>query len=192
MNTKKGFTLIEMMFVIMIIGVMMGVAMVKLDGTLPYFRFRATAREIANLIKLAKSTAATQGITIYIQYDISNQKFWLLCPEVPTDKLKEDLDIELMDQKKNVILFASSIPEGIRLQDVITGTKETFESGIVSMECTPFGTVDQHVVHLMMKEDEDVRYYSVAVSPLTGFIKFSDKYLTVVSVSKDETEYQDD
>ena len=71
---KKGFTLLELLVVLFLITLMLGLSSVFFANTLPSGRFRATAREMAAMLKHARALAEIQGKdqTLLINLDDRN------------------------------------------------------------------------------------------------------------------------
>jgi general secretion pathway protein H len=62
MRTQGGFTLLELLLVLMLIGIAMGLSSVMVIGqTLPSARFNATARELSATIREARTLARLNG-----------------------------------------------------------------------------------------------------------------------------------
>lgn len=67
---KKGFTLMELMIVIAIIGILSAVAFPMITATLPKYRIRAAARELVIDFKKAKIEAVKRNRNVLLQFTL--------------------------------------------------------------------------------------------------------------------------
>jgi general secretion pathway protein H len=75
MNKDKGFTLLELIIVMFLIGLMLSLASVFFANTLPSSKFNATAREIAATIRHARTLAQLKGERQIITIDMDEHKY---------------------------------------------------------------------------------------------------------------------
>ena len=75
MSNNKGFTLLELIIVIFLVGLMLSLASVFFANTLPSSKFSATAREIAATIRHARNLAQLKGERQTVTIDMDAHKF---------------------------------------------------------------------------------------------------------------------
>jgi prepilin-type N-terminal cleavage/methylation domain-containing protein len=68
---KNGFTMIEMLIVVVIIGIIAGLAVPNFAGAIQKIRWRSTATEITKALRLARSSAITKNdqFGVNVDYD---------------------------------------------------------------------------------------------------------------------------
>jgi len=76
-KSKKGFTLLEVMIVVVIIGVMALIAIPNFLTWMAHFRLKGAARDIATAMHLAKMKAISQGVEYRVLFDLDNETFRL-------------------------------------------------------------------------------------------------------------------
>ncbi len=75
MNSKNGFTLIEIVIVILLIGVLGALFVPRLLQQQDSFKVEAAAEQIANHIRLAQSHAIAQHVTHGVNFDKDNEAY---------------------------------------------------------------------------------------------------------------------
>lgn len=80
-----GFTIIEIMAVLAVVGAMLLAVVPAIDGLVPKYRLRGAARELASMIEEAQSQAISERLEFQLAYDLDHHTYWLILPERPTD-----------------------------------------------------------------------------------------------------------
>ena len=75
MRKSSGFSFIEVMTVIAIIGIVAGIVLPNVVGWLPKYRLRSGAEEIQSTLQLARLSAIKQNTDATVTFDTSNQTF---------------------------------------------------------------------------------------------------------------------
>ena len=75
MNQKKGFSLVELMVVIAIIGIIAAISSLNLATGLPKYRLKRASRDITSRLRQARSTAIKTSSTIIIQFDTGRHSY---------------------------------------------------------------------------------------------------------------------
>ena len=150
----RGFTLIEILVVVIIIGTVMSIAVLSLNLVDDDRALRQEARKLASLVEVARDEAVFQGREFGIEFMTNSYRFVEYDPlaaqwvEVPFDdllrlrNLPEDFELELVIDDKRVILN----PNPVRLMDADeerpANNNETYAPHVYifsSGEMTPFG-----------------------------------------------------
>lgn len=80
-HVSRGFTLIEVTVVMVIIAILAGFAVLSLGNRSQDSRFETEARRLEKLIGLAAEQAETQGVEIGLRFDGNAYEFLALSPE---------------------------------------------------------------------------------------------------------------
>ncbi len=75
MNQKKGFSLVELMVVIAIIGIIAAISSLNLVTGLPKYRLKRASRDITSRLRQARSTAIKTNATVVIQFDTGRHSY---------------------------------------------------------------------------------------------------------------------
>lgn len=78
-NTRHGFTIIELVIVVLIIGIAGAVAAPNIMGWMPNLRLKQASRDLLSVMQKAKLEAAKQNRTVVISFSPVN------CPAAPVN-----------------------------------------------------------------------------------------------------------
>ncbi len=76
-NGQTGFTLLEMMIVVVVIGIFAAMAGPTLFNSIPKMKARSDARIVLSSIRLARSKAVSENSQYGIYFDVANNKYWI-------------------------------------------------------------------------------------------------------------------
>jgi hypothetical protein len=159
-----------MMVVVLIVGLMVGVAAVRMDHLVPKYRLRGAARGIGALLTQARARAAGTGKDVFLEIDLSKNRYWLLAAFPKALEPGED------EKKPRPLIYEAvlhqEIPDDVQVTDVVLGASEKIDRGRARVRLSPFGAGGHVIVNLKNKED---RLMSVRLNGFTGALSFSDE-----------------
>jgi prepilin-type N-terminal cleavage/methylation domain-containing protein len=164
---RAGFTLVELMVVIIVLGLIGGVAMTSWAAMLPNQQFNSAIRELSEVLYGTRSEAIARNREYRIQYDLDNDTYRVRTPFRPgggfaTTEEEED---HLWANETNLAESGIDI-----LQVTVDG--ENYTDGKVEVNFQPLGGSAYHVVQLRQTLFE--REFTLEVLPLTGEIRMHD------------------
>lgn len=95
MNKDKGFTLLELIVVMFLVGLMLSLAGVLFSNTLPSSKFSATTREVAATIRHARTLAQLRGENQTVTIDMEARKYGI--DNVTAKDIPPGISIKIID-----------------------------------------------------------------------------------------------
>jgi prepilin-type N-terminal cleavage/methylation domain-containing protein len=77
---RSGFTLLELLCVVALLGILLFFVLPKLDSVTPQTRLKSAARRIGSTMELAQGQAIASGKEYVLAYDLGKQSYWLILP----------------------------------------------------------------------------------------------------------------
>jgi general secretion pathway protein H len=87
-SDRKGFTLLELLVVLVIIGAMVSMVAPRMTGTLSNLNAKTTARKIAASLRYARSIAASEKAVYRAQFDLVSRQFLIEKLEGSSTRIK--------------------------------------------------------------------------------------------------------
>jgi prepilin-type N-terminal cleavage/methylation domain-containing protein len=164
---SAGFTLVELMVVVMILGLVGGIAVTSWAALMPNQQFNTAVRNLSEVIYGTRSDAIARNREFRIRYDLDQDTYAVRTPFMPgggfatTDEDADHLWTHETDLKRS----------GIDLLQIAVDDK-IFTDGRVDVYFLPLGGSAHHVVQL--KQEVKQREFTLEVLPLTGEIRMHD------------------
>ncbi|HWR68359.1 MAG TPA: type II secretion system protein [Desulfomonilia bacterium] len=162
-TTDKGFTLIELMIVIVIIGITLGYIGPRIFSGVFASNMDRAARDITAMIQLTRSSAVTQHKTYFVRFDLDNEKIAMYPMPESSGQTPE------MTKER-------PMADGVDLKSIKTPYQSEKERGELDLKVTSEGVVEQGVIYI---EGSFGRIYTLVVKPFSGTLKIYDHYVEV-------------
>ena len=170
---RAGFTLIELMGVIVVLGLLTSVTVMNWKKIVPGEQINSAVRHLSNTLNGTRSEAIARNAEFRVLYDLDNQQYWvetpfrktggLATPRIPGEEDPEGEDRATID--------LTDMEDGVRLVSV-TVDGEEYVDGTVYVRFAPQGSSSAHTV-VLYHEPTDATH-TVEVLALTGLIRFHD------------------
>lgn len=182
-----GFTMIELIIVIVLLGILVTFIAPRLGGITPKYRLRSFARNTASLIEKTRVTAIVRGKTTGIRYvlddgsgryrihssggvwgsDSENTYYAMALPPAPLDYP----DLPLEERYSQLVEVA---PPGIRILRVILPGAGEVTSGAINIAFSPSGTIGSHILVLEADfgDDSESQVMSLKYNSISGILDF--------------------
>jgi prepilin-type N-terminal cleavage/methylation domain-containing protein len=179
MRKKEGFTLIELILVITVIGVIAAIVFPRLDPFLPKRRLKSAARLLSGTISLAYGEAIAENRTYRLYLDTMEDRYWI--SEVKTSEETEEdgsapgirlgTQFELLqyeDGAENIeesmpaepLLAPKALPDGVHFSSVDTDAgSDSTALDLPYIEFGPIGNASPATIILITDDGEQFAVY---------------------------------
>lgn len=159
---SSGFSLVELLAVITIMGLMAGVVAVSWAASLPRAELNSAVHDIAAAVSGARSDAISRNGQFRIYYDLDANSYRVVSPYRSGGGLAQT-------EEERLVVKRVRLPEGIELRRVsIDGVH--YEDGQVFVTFDPLGSATGHTLHLVQAPAQTPM--TIEVLPLTGLVRF--------------------
>jgi len=164
---ERGFTLMELVVVMVLLSLMTVFAVPKIRTSLFSDQLKATARQVIGLINATGQAARSDHQPYLLIFDGDTRMF-----RVQAENNTKEKPVE----KQAQMIRPVHVPDGIRVADFTSVHGGTKNSGELQMRFSKKGYVDKTLIHF---SDESGRELTLALSPFLGVSRLYDSYLTL-------------
>jgi prepilin-type N-terminal cleavage/methylation domain-containing protein len=162
LRETKGFTLIELTVVVVLIGLIMTL-------TIPRFRtgiltddLKATTRKMVGMIRGLRDEAIREQNVYFLHFDLESNRFW-----IDSTGMSEE-------ERARAAEKAPTLPRGVRVLDIWLSSKGKKMMGQAAIRFSKKGYVQPSAIHLGA---EDGREFTLVLNPFLGRVKVYDRYI---------------
>jgi type II secretion system protein H len=162
-TTRSGFTLIELMVVIVVMGVMLSLVIPRL-GELGEANLKRSARHLTGMVRFLRDEAQARKSVYRLQFDIQGGHYWV---EVLTQTGEQTVEFRRAQSEMGT---EGSLSGQTTFRDVRAGSHPDEPY----IQFTPDGWVEKAFIHLKDGEDKP---FTLIVKPLLGDTELLEGYL---------------
>mgnify|MGYP001306440393 CR=1 FL=1 len=182
---SRGFTFIEMMVVVAILGLLSALVVVNLDGVTAHSQLSRSARDLGNKLQFLRDVAVVQSREMGLEIDIEHQRW----REVDRPSAAEFPD---PDEREDETFYGSwyEMPDGVSLEEVAFGRHDAEVDSRFELSFNERGELfpSGFVAYLTHEKLGPERGLSVEVSGLTGAVDYRDGHVEAEEV-RDENDF---
>jgi prepilin-type N-terminal cleavage/methylation domain-containing protein len=161
--SQTGFTLIELMLVIMVVGVILFLAVPATRDVLTTDKLKKASRQLIGLERQLRVDAVRDQIDYILNIDLPSSVFWVTTSDMTPEKQDE--------VKKN----ARHLPEGVIITDIVGVNDKKEAEGVIKIKFGKSNTSTPAVIHLAFEENK----MTLVINPFLGITGIYDKYVDV-------------
>ena len=158
---RKGFTLIELMVVMLLISILLAIAMPRFQVNVAQDPVKKTSRWIIHNVRVLRTAAVQKQKQHAIVIDLNRNCMWVV---------NADMDDEALAAAAEK---SFNLPDALRIVDVQFPDKDRLSDGTAEIHFYPAGYSDEVVIHL---ENASAERYSFIVEPLLPKVKIIDEW----------------
>ena len=147
---SNGFTLLEMVLVLLLMGLFAGLTLPFVVSTLDRIKLQSEVRQISSAIQFTRSEAISRKTLFTFNVDIEKNQYWLAIP-----KQEEVTQSKPIDETVQVIDYQRA--------------DETLTEGTFEILFYPRGNSSGGTIRFKSTDDKDEEnIYAVTIDPITG------------------------
>jgi general secretion pathway protein H len=160
--TIKGFTLIEVMVVLIFIGIVLTLTIPRVQTGIVSDDLKASTRKMIGLIRGLKEEAVREHKTCFLHFDLETDRYWT------------DSAVMNEEERARAVEKAFALPAGVHVLDVWFRDKGKQMIGRTAIRFSKKGYIQPSVIHL---GSEDDRVFTLELSPFLGKVKIHEGYI---------------
>lgn len=164
LRQERGFSLIELIVVIVIIGLTMAITMPRFRASLLSDHLKASTRRVAILITNLSKEAVREHKDYLLYFDLSENRYWTENPGLTEEG-------RLMAREQ-----AFNLPDDVRFLDITKKGDEIRTAGEVSIVITKKGYLQPATIHL---GSDQGRVFTLYLKTFAGKAEILDGYVEV-------------
>lgn len=169
MQRQAGYTLIELVVVILLIGLMMFLAVPRIRHTLIDDSLKSAARHLTGAAKALRNEAVREQVDYVLHLDLNNRVVWTYSADMTPEKRDE--------RQKGAFKF----PPDVKIADVYRIGHEKQIDGHTTIVFFKRGYVQPTVVHLAKGDSA----FTLVFQPFLSAVELYDKYIDYGDINND-------
>jgi type II secretion system protein H len=161
---RSGFSMVELMVVVAILGLIASIVTVSWEAILPRESLSAEVRRLSNMIQTARSEAISRSAEYQVVYDLGSREYWILPPFGKEGNYEPD-------PEQREPLMRHQLAEDLRFYSIEIDGDEFSGDEQVFVRFDAVGSSNAHTVVLEQRAEIPVQS-TIEVLPLTGLIRF--------------------
>lgn len=163
LKTNKGFSLLEMVIVLVIASFIMAIITPSLFKSLASLEQRTSINKLATTLRYARSQAVTLKQAYQVYLDLNEYSYWL-APVESSDPASSSTRAKEIE----VPVTATPLETQLKIEKVLLGPKKEITSGVAAIVFYPRG--DSSGGEIILRDDYNV-LHTIVVDPITGRVK---------------------
>ncbi len=160
-SNARGYTLIELILVLVLLGLMFGIAVPKFRQAVLSDSLDATSLRIIGLVQDLREKAVSNQVTYVLHLDLRGKKLWAFAGNASEEEQEKARE------------RAYQLPDDVKIEDIWSWSSGKLYDE-AKIHFSKKGYIEQSMIHL---QSLDGRQLSLELSPFLGSIKVHDGYV---------------
>jgi len=158
---KRGYTFIELIVVLVLVGMMLTLAAPRLRHALLTDHLKSTARKLVGIIDNLRNETIREQKAYALNFDLNANRFWTDYPSMT----EEEMTLARGE--------AIALPSDVRIRDVWIRGEGKIVEGEARIRFTRKGYTQSSAIHL---RSDDEREFTLVLRPFSGKVEILEKY----------------
>ena len=159
--SKRGYTLIELIVVIVLLGLMFGLVVPKFRQAVISDSLDATSLRIIGLVEDLRQRAISDQISYVLHFDLRGKELWAFASDATAEEQEAARE------------RAYRLPVDVVIEDIWSWSRGKIYDE-PTIQFSKKGYIEQSMIHL---QSDDGRQLSLELTPFLGSIKIHDGYV---------------
>ncbi|MCZ6597415.1 MAG: GspH/FimT family protein [Planctomycetota bacterium] len=168
-RASRGFTMVELMLVVVLLGLVTTMVSVSYDAMVPGERLNTTVRELAAAIQGARTEAVSRNAEFYIEYDLDQHRYRLITPFRRGGGMWVP---ELESEDERHVASWEYLRPGVEFAEITLAGRTYTDNPPLWVRFDPLGAASDHQILLVQPAYEN--YFTIEVLALTGLVRMHD------------------
>ena len=160
-RNARGYTLIELILVLVLLGIMFGIAVPKFHQAILSDSLDATSLRIIGLVQDLREKAVSNQVTYVLHLDLRGKKLWAFAVTASEE------------EQEKARASAYQLPDDVKIEDIWSWSSGKLYDE-AKIHFSKKGYIEQSMIHL---QSLDGRQLSLELSPFLGSIKVHEGYV---------------
>ena len=167
-HSPLGFTLLELLVVLVIISLMSALIAPKITGTMVNLKLKTASKKVSAALRYARSNAASEKRTYAAAFDLDRNRLSIFTAPIDGGENDEEPAEDEKESAPGPKVY--DLPEGIRVEKGVAGNEEV-DSGLFQILFFPNGSSSGGDVILA---NDRGRWYKISVDFITGVVQLGE------------------
>lgn len=161
---SRGFTLIELMVVLVLISIVLAVVIPRFDGGPLQDPTKKLSRWMVNTIRYLRSTAIQKQTPHALVIDLNEQRMWIVSEGMSEEELAAGSE------------KAFKLDKSMQIVNIQFPDQEPISTGSAEIRFYPAGFSDRALIHM---ENDDAERFSYLIEPLLPKVKMFEEWIDI-------------